>query len=249
MASITGRSDAPGCSVQFHIIYVGVNAVREGQRTRTKEAIAAVRHIFLEADHGGPEILRRIEARADLPPLSYILESSSGRLHFFWRVTSFSAEGAERLQKRLASELDTDRAATSCAQTTRIAGFRNHKRTPHHLITVQYRYRDVRYGPESFPQTAALDAPLCRVVRSSRAPNRRSTVIPGGCRTRSTLSRARRAGDRWAAGDLHTFRVCCRIVRGFFDLDDAGALSALHPDRALAPLRSGTGTADSASHV
>ena len=36
-------------------VYVSVNAVREGQRTRTKDAIAAVRHIFLEADEDGPE--------------------------------------------------------------------------------------------------------------------------------------------------------------------------------------------------
>ena len=38
-------------------VYVSVNAVREGQRTRTKDAIAAVRHIFLEADEDGPERL------------------------------------------------------------------------------------------------------------------------------------------------------------------------------------------------
>ena len=111
-------------------VYVGVNAVRENRRTRTKEAIAAVRHIFLEADEDGPESRLAIPARTDLPPLSYVLESSPGRLHFFWRVTGFSAEGAERLQKHLALELGTDPAATSCSQTTRMVGTRNHKRTP-----------------------------------------------------------------------------------------------------------------------
>ena len=38
-------------------VYVSVNAVREGQRTRTKDAIATVRHIFLEADEDGPQAL------------------------------------------------------------------------------------------------------------------------------------------------------------------------------------------------
>jgi hypothetical protein len=102
-------------------IYVSVNAVREGQRTRTKNAIAAIRHIFLEADEDGPERLAEISARADLPPLSYILESSPGRLHFFWRVANFSSEGAEQLQKYLARVFGTDSAATSCSQTTRIS--------------------------------------------------------------------------------------------------------------------------------
>jgi hypothetical protein len=114
-------------------VYVSVNAVREGQRTRTKNAIGAIRHIFLEADQDGPNRLADITARADLPPVSYVLESSPGRLHFFWRVEGFSTEAAERLQKHMARELGTDPAATSCSQTTRIAGYLNHKRRPSHL--------------------------------------------------------------------------------------------------------------------
>jgi len=55
-------------------VFVSVNAVREGQRTRTKDAIASVRPIFLDADVDGPELRAAISARADLPPLSYILE-------------------------------------------------------------------------------------------------------------------------------------------------------------------------------
>jgi hypothetical protein len=35
----------------LHIIYVGVNAIAPGRHSRTKEAISAVRHVSLEADH------------------------------------------------------------------------------------------------------------------------------------------------------------------------------------------------------
>jgi len=202
-------------------MYVSVNAVIQGQRTRTKKAIATVRHIFLDADEDGPEILAQISARADLPPLSYVLESSPGRLHFFWRVVGFSAEGAERLQKHLAHEFGTDPAATSCSQTTRIAGYQNHKRTPSHVINVRYGDAGPRHTPESFPQPTAPDPPVLRPTRA---------ILSRG--SMDTVERARRYLERIEPaiegqhGDLHTFRVCCRVVRGFA-LDDDDALTAL----------------------
>jgi hypothetical protein len=39
-----------GCQ-QFHIIYVSVNAIAARRRRRTRDAIASVRHVFLDADH------------------------------------------------------------------------------------------------------------------------------------------------------------------------------------------------------
>src|SRR5687768_5955586 len=38
-------------------IYVSVNAVRPHRRSRARDAIAAVRHLFLEADRDGPHVL------------------------------------------------------------------------------------------------------------------------------------------------------------------------------------------------
>jgi hypothetical protein len=203
-------------------IYVSVNAVREGQRTRTKDAIAVVRHIFLEADEDGHERLAEISARTDLPPLSYILESSPGRLHFFWRVSDFSSASAERLQKYLARVFGTDLAATSCSQTTRIAGYQNHKRTPSHLITVRYRYPELRYSPESFPQPPTVEPAVRRPTPRSVRPRISMGVAE---RARRYLERVEPAiaGQH---GDLHTFKVCCRVVRGFA-LSDEEALIAL----------------------
>jgi hypothetical protein len=108
---------------EFHIIYVSVNAIREGSRRRTKDAIVTGRHVFLEADRDGPALIRRIRTRSDLPPLSYMLESSPGRVHVFWRVTGFTALTVERLERFLARDLDTDIAATTCSQTTRLPGY------------------------------------------------------------------------------------------------------------------------------
>jgi hypothetical protein len=156
--------------------------------------------------------------RGDLPKPSYVLTSSPGRLHFFWRVSGFATERVEALQKRLARELGTDAAATSVSQMTRLAGFYNHKYGTPFLVTLAYGDVDQVFTPTNFP--AAVEP-----------ANRRDESVD--CvRYGSSAERARRYLERLPPaitgqhGDLHTFRTCCRLVRGFA-LDDDMALTLL----------------------
>lgn len=201
-------------------VYVSVNAIRSGVRARTKNAIGAVRHLFLEADHDGTEVLASVAARNDIPLPSYVLESSPNRVHIFWRVAGFTCENIERLQKHLAHQLSTDPAATACSQTTRLPGYRNHKYHPAHLVTIEYRAGVVRFTPSNFPTP-----PVPRVPTVTSPPRMHANSV-------GAVERARRyaahvepaiAGQH---GDLHTFKVCCRIVRGFA-LSDEDALIVL----------------------
>ena len=74
----------------------------------------------------GLGVLAAISARrGPAPTVLYVLHSSPNRLHVLWRVSGFTKEGVEALQNELARELGTDKAATSCAQTTRLPGFLN----------------------------------------------------------------------------------------------------------------------------
>jgi hypothetical protein len=200
-------------------VFVSVNAIVSGRRSRTRDAIGAVRHVFLDADHDGPAVLSRVAARRDLPSPSCVLHSSPNHLHVFWRVTRFDPHWVELLQKQLARELKTDPAATPVTQNTRLPGFFNHKRALPHLVTVEYFDTKVRYVPEDFPRpetppswkpsrplSARLDGPIIE-----RAKRYLASVPPAI------------AGQH---GDLHTFRVCCRLVRGFA-LTDNQALTAL----------------------
>src|SRR5262249_15487490 len=100
------------CNLRSNV-YVSVNSVRPGQRTRTRAAIAVIRHVFLDMDHDGPEMVAAIANRRDLPAPSYVLHSSPNRRHVLWRVSGLSVEGVKRLQKLLSIELGTDPAATS----------------------------------------------------------------------------------------------------------------------------------------
>ena len=201
-------------------VYVSVNAVAAGKRARTRDAMASVRHVFLEADRDGDAVFARVQARSDLPPPSYVLHSSPGRVHLFWRVTGFDGIYVERLQKQLANELDTDPAATPITQTTRLPGFLNHKHSEPHLVTIEYHDIDRRFGPEDFPAVRATPPRPVVHRQGIRVPD------PG------VVERARRylasvppavSGQH---GDVHTFRVCCRLTRGFA-LDDEQAMAVL----------------------
>ena len=200
-------------------VYVGVNAYRPG-RSRARSAVAQVRHLFLEEDDDGPGLLAALSTRPDMPPPSYVLHSSPGRMHVLWRVRDIAPSRVELLQKQLARELLTDRAATSCTQTTRLPGFFNHKRKPSIRVGIEYLHWQDVFGATDLPEVA--DATRTRIVTTAPRSVPASSPVE---RARAFLQRVDSAvsGQR---GDLLTFRVCCRIVRGF-DLSDDEAVSVL----------------------
>ena len=208
-------------SVRRFSVYISVNAIRPQRKARTRDAIGDIRHVFVDADRNGQAVLEAINARPDLPAPSYVVHTSPNRLHALWRVRGFTRDGSEALQKQLARELKTDTAATSCAQLTRLPGFFNHKYRPAPMVVAEYGDTS---GGSSSRQTSRSRAPSPQTVAPTR-PVR----IPA---ERQVVERARRylaaippavAGQH---GDAHTFRVCCRLVRGFA-LDDDEAFAVL----------------------
>jgi hypothetical protein len=160
-----------------------------------------------------------VAARRDLPSPSYVLHSSPNHLHLFWRVTGFDNNLVERLQKQLPPGLETDRAATPVTQNTRLPGFFNHKRAQPHLVTIEYRNVDVTYQPEDFPPVNEAAA-WSQSVRPRKHSNFDVPAIERAMRYLTSVPPAI-AGQH---GDIHTFRVCCRLTRGFALNDD----QALH---------------------
>ena len=200
-------------------VYVSVNAVLPG-RSRTRRSIATVRHVFLEEDGDGPGLLAALTTRPDLPPPSYVLHSSPGRLHVFWRARHFERDDVESLQKRLAVELDTDCAATSCAQTTRLPGFVNHKYVNPCQVRIEYLRPRTVLAPADFPDVPRPSP--CDAVHERRVSGALHDRVNRALRFLQSVEPAV-AGNH---GDLRTFRICCRVVRGF-DLSDEEAISVL----------------------
>lgn len=209
-------------------VYVSTNAVVPAQHSRTRQHVAAVRHMFVEADADGDRLLATLSKRSDLPPPSYVLRTSPGRVHVLWRVQGLDVPRVEAVQKHLARALQTDTAATSAAQMTRLAGFYNHKHE------------------NPFPVSLLLGR-VSRLQRSAdfpviRSPRRTPAKLPARTGQSAPLARVRAylrsvppavAGER---GDAHTFRVCCRVVRGFgLDEDDGLIALAEWNDRCVPP--------------
>jgi hypothetical protein len=201
-------------------IYVSVNAIASGRHSRARDAIGAVRHVFLDADDDASAVLSRIDARTDLPNPSYVLYSSPNHAHVFWRVSGFDRDLVEQLQKYLARELQTDPAATPVTQNTRLPGFFNHKRTQPHLVTIEYLDTKAWYEPDDFPPPAEPPS-----WEPPRRPLAGQSGVPAVERAKRYLASVPPAiaGQH---GDVHTFRICCRLVRGFA-LNDDQALHAL----------------------
>jgi hypothetical protein len=100
-------------------------------------------------------------------------------------------------------------------------GFFNHKRAKPHLVTIEYRNTNRLYKPADFPP----------IKDASSWPQSVGPRQPFGLEL-PVIDRAKRylasvpppiAGQH---GDVHTFRVCCRLVRGFA-LDHDQALHVL----------------------
>ncbi|MGV3517680.1 DNA-primase RepB domain-containing protein [Luteitalea sp.] len=196
--------------------------------------------MLLDADREGQAVLAAIAARRDIPSPTCVVHTSPNRLHVLWRVTGFSKEGVEALQRHLAVDLGTDKAAVSCSQLTRLPGFLNHKYRPGAVVSAEYMSVRRAFSVEDF---SCDQHPSDCATRTARVKPARTAVTDACERARRYIAAIPPAvaGNQ---GDTVTFRVCCRLVRGFA-LSDDDALSALEewnrqcvPPWSLADLRS-----------
>ncbi len=72
-------------------IYVAANPLRSGSRKRTKECIAAVRHLYLDLDTDGEARLTSLRASDAVPPPNAIVSTSLGKYQVLWRVDGFTS--------------------------------------------------------------------------------------------------------------------------------------------------------------
>ncbi|MEG9433368.1 RepB family DNA primase [Terriglobus sp. ADX1] len=130
-------------------VYVATNPLRSGSRKRTKECIAAVRHLYLDIDEDGDARLAALRASDCVPTPSAILSTSPGKYQVLWRVDGFDFGTQEIMLKRLASAFGGDPACTDCNRVLRVPGFFNRKYSPAHSVAVEYP-SDATYSPADF---------------------------------------------------------------------------------------------------
>ena len=138
-------------------IYVGMNALKPSARTRTKEDIHAVRHLYLDLDEDGPAALARIRESSLVPGANYTINTSPGKYQLVWRVENVSPEQAEALLRAMARTFGGDPAATDSTRVLRIPGFNNRKYETQFLVEAEkhtervYHLLDFRLPTEPTP--------------------------------------------------------------------------------------------------
>jgi len=155
-------------------VYVGMNALKPDAQGRTKADIADIRHLYLDLDRDAERALSSLQARDDTPVPNRVLDTSPGKLQVVWKVERFALDEAESLQRRLASELGADPAATDAARVLRLPGFLNHKYEPPHPVGVR-ALSERTHEPTDFRSFRDRPAPTS-AERPSSAPRR---ISPG----------------------------------------------------------------------
>jgi DNA primase RepB-like protein len=130
-------------------IFIAMNPVREGSRSRTKEQIREVRHAYLDLDEEAGASLHAIRTSGDVPPPNFVLDTSPGKHQVVWRVEGFDTTQAEALLRALASQYGGDPAATDISRLLRLPGFKNQKYNEAFLIRAHHE-TDAVYHQQDF---------------------------------------------------------------------------------------------------
>jgi hypothetical protein len=143
-------------------VYVGMNPIKEGAYTRTKDNVKDIRHIYLDLDTKGDEVLNAIRNSAEVPAPNFVLDTSPGKHQVVWRVAGINQSEAESLLRSLAKQFAGDRAATDSTRVLRLPGFANRKLSEEFVVQVRqeseavYTLRDFTFHEDS-PETPHLD--------------------------------------------------------------------------------------------
>ena len=147
-------------------VYIGMNALREGACSRTKQDIQTIRHVYLDIDYEGEMALAAIQKSEEVPKPNYVLNTSPGKYQVVWKIEDANPEEAESLQQAMAEQFGADPAATDSTRVLRLPGFANrkyeeefHVQAEVHATTV-YHLRDFQIDAEPTDSGRHVDQTL-----------------------------------------------------------------------------------------
>jgi hypothetical protein len=156
-------------------IYVAANPLRPGSQKRTKESIAAVRHLYIDIDTDGEARLAALRASDTVPTPTAILSTSPGKYQALWRVNGFDFVRQESALKLLAVAFGGDPACTDCNRVLRLPGLLNCKYDPAYPVAVEYPCDSVWNVSDFRLDIGAIDAmPFNHAIPSRKKPGKQS---------------------------------------------------------------------------
>jgi RepB DNA-primase from phage plasmid len=130
-------------------VYVGMNPLKPDARTRTKDDILSIRHLYLDLDRDGAASLALMEQSPLVPRPNYVLATSPDKFQVIWRVEDLVQDQAEALLRAMAREFGGDPAATDSTRVLRLPGFGNRK-YPEAFIVRAQQFSDRVHTPPDF---------------------------------------------------------------------------------------------------
>ena len=161
-------------------IYVGMNPIKDGAYSRTKENIKDICHVYLDLDKKGDEALDAIRNSPEVPAPNFVLDTSPGKHQVVWKVSGFSQDEAESLLHSLANKFGGDLAATDSTRVLRLPGFANQK-LPEEFIVQARQESDAVYRLRDF--TINEDSP--EAPRHFGEHQQRDRTMPSGHKSQS----------------------------------------------------------------
>jgi hypothetical protein len=137
-------------------VFVGMNPIKNGAYSRTKDQIKDIRHVYLDLDRNGDDSLEAIRNSTEVPEPNFVLDTSPGKHQVVWKVSGLSQDEAEALLHSLANQFDGDRAATDSTRVLRLTGFANRKLSEEFIVQARQE-TDAVYTARDF--TIREDAP------------------------------------------------------------------------------------------
>ena len=108
-------------------IFIGMNPIKDGAYSRTKDNIREVRHLYLDLDTNGREAVESIRNSPELPAPNFVLDTSPDKHQVVWRVEGIDHGEAESMLRVMAGQFGGDPAATDSTRVLRLPGFANKK--------------------------------------------------------------------------------------------------------------------------
>src|SRR5580704_16121140 len=130
-------------------VYVGMNPIKEGAYSRTKENIKDIRHAYLDLDRNGNASLEAIRNSPDIPAPNFVLDTSPDKHQVVWKVTGFDQDEAETLLRTLSNQFDGDPAATDSTRVLRLPDFPNRKLSDEFIVRARHESNAI-HTPRDF---------------------------------------------------------------------------------------------------
>ena len=159
-------------------IYVSQNVLNEDADGRTKADVKSIRHVYLDLDREGDQVLSKLEASSNVPRPNFVINTSPGKYQVIWKVEGVPQVEAESLMRAMVREFEGDPAATDSTRVLRLPGFFNKKYADAHRIEARqqssqtYHRGDFKIATESSQDLS--QAPAQRANTDASLTHRRT---------------------------------------------------------------------------